>query len=196
MDNYAIMQRAAEVRFCQYDPREILEKPGVFQENGYICTTFLGEPVRVDLQTGKVSVGGREGSFGESLTVFDWLCDRKSHARAAWEFCPVSSLPGVLVSGSGLTMNFAALAAKTDKNPEAFRAACKALGGTETGAGDIGYTLLAFPDLPLQLKFYHCDEDFPASMTLLWDKNTLQFIRYETVYYLAGCLRQRLGRVV
>ncbi len=130
--------------------------------------------------------------FCESLTIFDWLCDRKEGAQAAREFCPVSSLPGVLVSGNGLVMNLAELAARIDRDPDAFCAACEAMGGKPTGAGDLGFEIMAFPDLPMQIKFYHSDEEFPASMTLLWDKNTLEFIRYETVYYLAGCLRKRL----
>ncbi len=192
MNNYDVMRRAAEARFRTYDLNKILENPHAFLENDAVCTTFLGEPVRVDIHTGAVTVGGRPGNFGETLTIFDWLCDRKENARAAWDFCPVSSLPGVLVSGSGLVMNCDALAAKIDRAPVSFLCACQALGGKPTGAGDIGYELMAFPDMPLQIKFYHADEDFPASMTLLWDKNTLRFIRYETVYYLAGCLRQRL----
>jgi len=49
-----------------------------------------------------------------------------------------------------------------------------------------------FPDLSMQLKFYFADEEFPPSLTFLWDKNILDFVRYETVYYIAGVLRDRL----
>ena len=38
------------------------------------------------------------------------------------------------------------------------------------------------------MKFYHSDEEFPASITLLWDENTLQYMYYETVFYVAGFL--------
>ncbi len=193
MDNYAVAQRAAERRFCTYDPDIILQKPGVSEENGYICTVFLGEAVRVDMQTGKVYISGRDADFCESMTVFDWLCDRSPDVKASGKFCPVSSLPGVLVSGSGLVINTAALAKKIDTAPQGLIRACEAMGGIATGAGDIGFQLPVFPDLSMQLKFYHSDEDFPASLTLLWDKNILQFIRYETVYYLAGCLIKKLS---
>ena len=44
----------------------------------------------------------------------------------------------------------------------------------------------------MQLKFYHSDEDFPPSVTLLWDENMLQFVYYETVFYIAGVLLRRL----
>lgn len=192
MDNYAIARQAAEARFCQYDHDKILQNPHVFRRSNQICTTFLGEAVQIDLETGRITVGDHPADFNETLTIFDWLCDRREGARAAWEFCPVSSLPGVLLSGGTLVMNFGALAARIDRNPESFLSACKAMGGRPIPLGDMGVELMAFPDLPLQIKFYHSDEEFPASMTLLFDRNTLQFIRYETVYYLAGALRKQL----
>ncbi len=194
MDNYAVMLNAAKARFCTYDTRIIERKNGVFSTKTHIITTFLGEPVAVEKATGEVQVGGRPANFGEGLTIFDWLCDRKENARASYDFCPVSSLPGVLVSGGTLVMNFPQLAAKIDKAPDAFLTACRAMGAVPTDLGDLGMQLMVFPDLPLQLKFYHSDEEFPPSLTLLWDKNTLQFIRYETVYYLAGCLRHKLEK--
>ena len=77
---------------------------------------------------------------------------------------------------------------RIEKDPEGFRRACESLGGEKTGAGDMGYRLHIFPDLCMELKFYFADEDFPPQLTFLWDKNILQFVRYETVYYIAGCL--------
>ncbi len=192
MDNYETMLSAAKQRFCTYDMAQIAAKTGIISTNTHLHTTFLGETVQVEKSTGEAVVGGRRASFGEGLTLFDWLCDRKENARAAWRFCPVSSLPGVLVSGGSLTMRPTAAADKIDKDPEKFIAFCQAIGGTATGAGDIGFQIWAFPDLPMQLKFYRADEEFPASLTLLFDANTLQFIRYETVYYLAGCLLRRI----
>ena len=79
-----------------------------------------------------------------------------------------------------------------DRAPDAFRRACERLGGTEAPGGDICYDLDLFPDLPVQLRFWHADEDFPPSLDLLWDRNTLQFLRYETTWFAAGVLRRRL----
>ncbi len=195
MDNYDVMRRAAEARFLTYDNALLAKKPGVTDKENCLCTFFLGKPVEISKETGVIFFPeeGRCGNFGETLTILDWLCDRKDYATASHTFCPVSSLPGVFSSGGGgLVMNPAPLAAKIDQNPEKFCRACEKMGGKPVNIGDLGYELQAFPDLPLQLKFYFSDEEFPASMTLLWDQNILQFIRYETVYYLAGCLLKYL----
>ena len=78
------------------------------------------------------------------------------------------------------------------QDPEKFRSACIALGGNPIDMGDIGFRFSVFADLPVILKFYHADEDFPASITLLWDANMLQFVLYETVFYIAGCLLEAI----
>ncbi len=196
MNNYAVMVNDAKKRFCTYNVEIIAAKNGVSHTDTHIITTFLGETARIEKATGNVTVGSREAVFGEILTLFDWLCDGKPDTAASYDFCPVTSLPGIFVAGKGLTLNGDRLADTIDKNPEKFCAACKALGGTEIKAGDIGFQLMALPGLPMQLKFYHSDEEFPATLTLLWDKNILQFIRYETVYYLAGCLLARLATLL
>ena len=75
----------------------------------------------------------------------------------------------------------------------AFCAACEALGGIPVKMGDIGYQFPVFGPLSVILKFYHSDEDFPASCTLLWDANTLQFLFYETTFYIAGFLLKSIA---
>ncbi len=191
MNNYDKMLEAARLRFLEYDIAILAKRAGVTDEGESLITCFLGQRAQIRKADGQIFLDGRPANFCEGLTVYDWLCDRKDYARASFEFCPVSSLPGVLVSGGTLVMNFDALAAKIDKAPEKYTQICKSLGGTEVRAGDMGFQVMAFPDLPMQLKFYYSDEEFPASLSLLWDRNILNFIRYETVYYLAGCLRDK-----
>ena len=62
--------------------------------------------------------------------------------------------------------------------------------------GDIGFCFPLFADLKVQLKFYHSDEDFPATITLLWEENMLSYVYYETVFYIAGVLLCRLEEIM
>ncbi len=194
MDNYAIATQAAAKRFCTYDMARLARKNGVTDGGETLSTCFLGQTVQISKTTGLVTFpDGREADFCEALTIYDWLCDRKDTAQAAWDFCPVSSLSGVYVSGGTLGMTGGSLPAKIDQTPEKFLKKADQIGGKPVKLGDVGLEFMAFPDLPVRLKFYHSDEEFPASLTLLWDKNILDFIRYETVYYLAACLLKMLG---
>ena len=192
MNNYDVMLADAQRRFTGYDMAALARKSGVSEEDGFLCTCFLGQPVRVEKTTGRVWVADVPADFGQTLSVLDWLCDRREDACAAEEFCPVSSLPGVYVSGSGLHMAMPRVAERIHRDPQRFSAVIQTLGGRQEPLGDMGCRLPLFPDLPMCLKFYFGDEEFPPSLTLLWDKNILRFVRYETVYYIAGCLQTLL----
>ena len=192
MNNYDKMLADACHRFTTYDMQALAQRPGMEDIGACLKTHFLGETVLLRKEDGRITVGGRAADFGETLSVLDWLCDGKPDAVAAKEYCTVGSLPGVYVGGSGLTMTSGSAAKRIDAAPEKFRAACVAMGGREVALGDLGYELPVFPGVAMCLKFYFGDEEFPPQLTFLWDKNMLQFVRYETVYYIAGCIQKRL----
>lgn len=192
MNNYDKMLADAQKRCAGYDMAALAAKPGVKDMPGYLMTCFLGQEVRIRKADAQVTVNGEKADFGQALSVYDWLCDRKSYAASAGSFCSVSNLPGVYVSGKGLGMQMPALSGRIDRDPEQFRAAMAAIGAKQIPLGDLGWQLDIFPGFPMQLKFYFSDDEFPPQLNLMWDHNSLQFVRYETLYYIAGCLHGRL----
>ena len=191
MNNYEKMQEAARLRFLEYEFDKLCAHPAIRAEEGGLKFRFLGQECYVNRETGEILIQGRKANFIESLTVYDWLCDRKEDAVAANEFCAVNSLPGVLVSGGTLGLTGNSIAPLIAKNPAGFLEICKSMNGKQATGADLAVVIYPLPDLPMLLKFYHEDEEFPASLSLLWDRNILRFLRYETIYYLAGCLLER-----
>ena len=194
MNNYEKMMEAARRRFTGYDMDLLAQKAGATDGGETFSVRFFGQEVRICKRSGDMTVDGRPAGFGETLSVLDWLCDGKPDAAAAGEYCPVSTLSRVYVSGSNLSMAGDAFAERIQQNPERFCAACEKLGGKAVQMGDLGYRIPIFADLSMCLKFYYADEEFPAVLNYLWDRNTLSFVRYETIYYIAGCLRRYLMR--
>lgn len=200
MDNYEIARDRAREYFLSRRMKFNGTRPGLQKEEDSLCFYFLGSETRVSLTDGRVFCRYGEGEpweadFSEALSVYDWLCDAKPDAVPGGDFRPVHSLPGVLVGGNGggtLVISGGSLPELIDRNPEAFVRAYEALGGRSYPTGDLGCMINLFPDLPVVLKFYHSDEEFPAQLTVLWDRNTLDFVKYETVYYIAGVLFRRL----
>ncbi len=199
MDNYDLMIKDAQRRFLQYPVEKLLENPGVRDEGAYIKTDFFSCPVRFHKESGqgeiRIAKDWEKLDFSQTLSVLDYICDRKCTEKAHNVFCPVGSLPGIFVGGSGLMMAMPAVASAIERSPDAFRTVCEKLGGRKTGQGDIGYRLPIFPDLFMELKFYFGDEEFSPQLTLLWDENSLSFVRYETLYYIAGALGKVLLRL-
>ncbi len=191
MNNYEKMQEAARLRFLKYEFDKLCAHAAIRAEEGGLKFRFLGQECYVNRGTGEILIQGRKANFVESLTVYDWLCDRKKDAVAANEFCTVNSLPGVLVSGGTLGLTGNSIAPLIAKNPAGFLEICNSMNGKQATGADLAVVIYPLPDLPMLLKFYQEDEEFPASLSLLWDRNILRFLRYETIYYLAGCLLER-----
>ena len=192
ISNYEITLQNAMKRFCSYDMNRISRKAGIADRGEYFQTSFFGMETKIDKNTGAVTVNGQPADYCEALSVFDWICDGKADAKASGTFCPVSSLPRVLVRGNGLLMAAPELAQCIEAEPEKFQKIIKKIRGKFLNSGDIGVEIEIFPGLPMQLKFFYSDDEFPPSMTVLWDKNILDFVRYETVYYIFGTLKKHL----
>ncbi len=196
MDNYVLAQDRARQAFLRRNHDGFATRPGISGNTEEITFRFLGTKTTVGLKTGEIAFQWEnkiwKADYSEAFSVYDWLCDSKPQATASGEFCPAHGLPGVYVAGSGLSMSPKCLAEAADQEPGLFSRACEALGGRRLYLGDMAYEIPVVPGLTMVLKFYHRDEEFPPSMTILWDKNTLEFVRYETIYYIAGALCQRL----
>lgn len=46
------------------------------------------------------------------------------------------------------------------------------------------------------IQFWESDEEFAANLQILWDKNTLDYMHYETTYYVVNCLFKKLTGMV
>ena len=190
-DNYALQAESARLRFLTYDQSAM----PVQKDGDYLYLRFCGSDYRISRADGHIFRQSGEtwhpaDSHGEVLTIFDYLCDAKPGRAPAREAVSMAFLGGHV--HSGLAAASGSLERTIDQNPESFRRACLALGGREAPGGDLCFDLDLFPDLPVQLRFWHADEDFPPSLDLLWDRNTLQFLRYETTWFAAGVLRSKL----
>ena len=79
-----------------------------------------------------------------------------------------------------------------DHKEELLSRVCERLGGTNAGKGDVAYEIPLFDFLPCRIQFWNSDEEFDAQLQIFMDKNILDFIRYETVWYAVGHLIKRL----
>ena len=190
-DNYAIQAEAARLRFLTYDQSAM----PVHKDGEFLYLTFCGFPYRISRADGHLfcradGVWSSADSHGEVLTIFDYLCDARPGRAPSGEFVSMASLGGHV--HTGLADRSGPLEKAIDADPGTFRRACLALGAAETAGGDLSFDMPLLPDLPLRLRFWHGDEEFEPRLDLLFDRNTLAFLRYETIWYAAGVLRRRL----
>lgn len=190
MDNYALSRDRAVQYFLNFDQEAIIKTWDLPHDEENLYVDFLGRSYAICRKTGEVTRlwDKTKAEFSEVLSIFDLLCHEGKERYLSGQLAPVNSLNYAPKAGGVSTGFHTAFAARVDTNPEGFRKACLSLGGKPIDMGDMAFSFSVFKDLPAVVKFYHSDEDFPASLTLLWDANTLQFMFYETVFYVAGFL--------
>ncbi len=188
-DNYQISRDRAQAFFLNFDQQKPIGAWHLEADEAHIFLTFLGENYRISRKTGQIyrCWDDQEAGFQEVLSIFDLLCHPGDQKVPAFRYAPVNSLKGAGPLGVGTDFHRSA-AAEFARKPDAFSLACKAMGAEPVDMGDLGFRFRVFGELYVILKFYWADEDFPASITLLWDENFLRYVHYETVFYIAGAL--------
>ena len=60
----------------------------------------------------------------------------------------------------------------------------------------MGYIIDIFDFLPIMFIFYDEDSEFPAECKFLWDEKILNFMHYETTFYVVNYLFERLEELI
>jgi hypothetical protein len=66
-----------------------------------------------------------------------------------------------------------------------FAKICKTHGGKKLDLADVSYEFHLLPNISIAALFWSGDEDFPAEVTLLFERNLGSFLALDTIYALA-----------
>ncbi len=203
MDNYEKTIKAAEAIFLNYDQHDMIVRFWLASDREFIYVPLLDRNFRIDRKTGRCERYNEQSAeygpadFEEILTVYDILCFSKPDAKPAGEYLLQQNLQSADISSKYVGEGQQAQTERfLDKKTESLSAACEKLGGVKTEGGDIAYRIPVFLKLSVILRFWNSDEDFPASLQFLCDKNMLDFMHYETVCYLTGHITRRILKMM
>lgn len=196
MSNYEITKNRVQKEFVKYDQKKMIEKFNLEHDEEYIYIKFVQRKYRIHRDEGRVTwvdLPEKEANFNEVLTIFDVLCDSKDRCAASGEFANMQSLSSI----KGSTGNVGGSLFKSqgkffDGHMEEMERACIRLGGVKRGKGDVSYEIPLFEFLSFMVQFWESDDEFDASLEIFVDKNTLQFMRYETMWYAVSHLLERI----
>lgn len=199
MSNYEIMKRQMQKEFLKYDQEKMIQKFQLQHDPDYIYIDFIGHRYRIHRTSGKVMwsedgfIHSQEADYNEAMTIYDVLCYSKENCRTSGEFVNMKNLSslqsGSATLGDGL---FEKIEKSFDHRDGLLSHACEKLNGTRYGKGDVSYWIQLFDFLPIVFQFWNSDDEFPASLNLLADKNMLEYMHFETVWFAVGHLMERL----
>ena len=196
--NYDITRDRVESEFLKYDQNKMIEKFHLVYDAGFLYLRFLSCGYRIARKTGRVERLPEcvHAGFNEAMTIFDVLCESKPDCRLSGEFVRVNDLDGVTRTAHLGGNLFNGSAKAFTHRTEALKAACERLGGIAGTVGDVSYRIPMFDFFPVMLQFWDADDEFDAVLKIMWDRRTLDFMRYETTWYAAGHLLDRLEKLM
>lgn len=198
-DNYEKMKRSMSKAFLQYDQAAMIQKFSLKHDVCWLYLSFINRSYRIHRSSGIIQWSdnafetSHEADYNEAMTIYDVLCYAKDGCQLSHEFVNLNSLSAVH-TGNLSQQNgfFQATADFFNGKLPALHRACTSLSGKELKNGDIAFELELFPFLPVILRFWEADDEFPASLQLLVDKNTLDYMHYETLMFALNHLFRRL----
>jgi len=198
ISNYEITRQRAQQLFLNYDQSVMLRRFPLSHTAEEIRFPLLDEEFTVNRRTGEVtrSGTGAPAGFEETMTILDILCCSREGCCPSGEYTPMQNLaqvPSTRQSYAGQGA-FSKQERELDHRNDALAKALLALGGAPFGKGDVSYRIPLFLNVEAVVQFWNSDEEFPPQLQLLCDTNLLQFMHYETVWYLAGFLMDRLEK--
>ena len=194
-DNYQIQLENAQKFFLTYDQEKLIGKFRLKNNESYLYFTMFSTPYRLSRRTGKLERFGAAwedaNTFGEVMTSLDILCDSRDDRYLTGRWVSTQHLGKHIHTGL-LEPEEDPLATAFHQSPGSFARACKALGGRPIPGGDEAYAVEVMDGLEIGIQFWFADEEFPAQLRFFWDENALTYIKYETMHYALGHLRQLL----
>lgn len=200
MDNYDLQVDIGKGIFLEYDQKMMIRKFSLEADEDRILLPYLGTPCRIDRKTGSIEefhsdIWQECRNFSTVMTVYDLLCFHKGSQAPvlSGQWCAVGTF---VVTGVTQTDTFTKKYARLfDGRLEALKAAAQTLGGQvlpRMAGADLTCRFWVTPFFPVLLQFWQGDEEFPPKLMVLWDRNTDQFMHFETTFYLQGDLLDRL----
>ena len=200
-NNYEREAERARERFLTFDRDRLIAFHRLRHDESYMYLSYLNRETRIGRGNGIIESRDDRGDFrpvgfNGVLTIYDYLCYSSSEAvkpvmSGTW--ASVGELGGIIGSYHDTSLRDAEemhrLAGKTSE----LRRACEKLGGTPSGLkGDVSYILPVFEDLTVLFRYWDGDDEFPPDARILPDRNTLQLMHYETVWYMMIDIKEHL----
>lgn len=197
VNNYLIQAGQAKERFLTYDQDQLIAKFRLEADEHYLYPHLLDRRYRLSRTTASLEYWQdgcwRDGnSYEEVMTLLDLLCDSREDRWISGQWQNMQSF-GMQFHQNLLEDRRDPLTEAIDAAPEKFRQACLALGAEVIPGGDMGYGLELFDGLKMGMLFWHGDDEFAPRLRWLWDRNANMYLRYETMYFAVGMLKQRIA---
>ncbi len=187
------------------DLREMAEKSGAHLEKasegkvGRISLSLFNSRYVIDFPDLLItSTDKRVVSLVTKIILFHYLIKADGRPLSG-QLIPYKEIPGgMLYAGVFARRTIEPLIPVFGQSPERFLDAGLRLGGRKAEYGDVSFVLMALPRIPMTYILWKGDEEFPATIQLLFDKSVEGYLSLEDIVVVGEMATGRLiasGRV-
>lgn len=196
VDNYKIQAQQARSFFLRYDQEALIRKLNLRADESYLYAKMLCKIYRIDRKTGDLQRMDGESwtdanTFGEVMVLLDLICDSREDRYLTGRWKNMQSF-GLMFHRNLLENVKDPFAEAIQDNLDAFKTVCREMEGVPIPGGDFSSAVELFDGLRIGILFWEGDEEFPPSVRFLWDENALMYIKYETMHFALGMLKNRI----
>jgi hypothetical protein len=131
------------------------------------------------------------------LSVLGYYALSGGNTEPLYDFALLGAFAGGLISGGGRDADWMAEPLrKAFGAHETFRRAARNLGMIYEGsrvAGEHAWQYRLLPKIPALIKYFEADEEFPWDIKIYYDKTVPEFLDFEPLAVLNGCLVSALA---
>ncbi|MDO4541783.1 MAG: DUF3786 domain-containing protein [Bacillota bacterium] len=188
MDNYEKIAEISRQNFIKWDQEEIIARTKIKYDRDYFYLNFCGEPYSVDRKTGVVYRDSGESknatsNHNEVMSIYDVICYRKENAIASGRWMTHRQLAHGVPAGSNSSF-YVEYEKRFNNESGNLKNILESFGYEPFSIGDVAYIFPVFDFLPAVFQFWQGDDEFPPLIKFLWDANTLDFLHFETTFYI------------
>ena len=193
-----MMRNQMRREFVKYDQDRMIRKFSLRNDESYIYIVFLFREYRIDRITGVVEWSedgfstSIEADYNESMTIYDVLCYSKDDCCLSGNYCPVNMLKGTVKSSNVGSNMFQKSADGFNGKLKALETVCGIWGEKLNLNGDVAAKLYPFSFLPVIIQYWEADEEFPANLKFMFDENILDYMHFETIFFMMGHIVKRI----
>lgn len=188
--NYEALSEQWRSAFAGYDPARISRILHLETDESYLYLSYFRSRYRLRLADGWLEKETEDGwtenlYFNETMSIYHLLHYTKDQPLITGIWVPNTALAGARAHNQNVPDPLLTpFARKFTGKTELLDLACRELDGSRLSKGDVGYQFSVFPQISLQFIFWDADEDFPAQVQILVDKQVTDFVHFETT----GCM--------
>ncbi len=199
--NFDAMSEESRKEFLELDQTKLIHKYHLQSDESYLYIKVFGEEYQISRSLGTITFRGsmRPAEHDIVMAVYDVFCCSDADAElpemtGGWE--TLAQMGGIVGAGHARKLHQPDVIRPFEGKTDAIRKACESLGGVPCRGGDVSCLLPVFPFLNVWFQYWDSDEEFPASIRFLWDKNSMEILHYEIIFYTTKYIEDKIKELI